>query len=409
MQGHCEYLKENVSRRRAAPRRPGLRRAPVRGQAARSTTPTCPIRCCTCRARTFAHFAAAVYAANGIHVHILPPDSPRYLATPELSFTIRHLQAHGGLNISASHNPPDDNGGKFYDERGGQPVPPDDQIMADFVDQVSDDQVAALGRCRAHRARSISSMTSTHQAYIDLCRKQSLVPPPRVRRIQDRVHAAARRRRHDGDGGCCTAQGFRPIPVEEQMTPDGQFPNVTKSPNPEVPESLDRAERVAREHHADLVLATDPDADRLGGMSPDGARRLPRSSPATRSPRCSRISSSINLHEQGRMPRSPIVITTVVTTSLVTRIARHLRLPGRQQFARRLQVHGRRDVATGSQTAATRTCKATPADLSSPPRRAMASWRCRKSATRTRRAAALLFAELGARRKAPGADDCRSA
>jgi hypothetical protein len=57
--------------------------------------------------------------------------------TAELSFTIRYLRAHGGLNISASHNPPDDNGGKFYDEHGGQPVPPDDQIMADLVDQVA--------------------------------------------------------------------------------------------------------------------------------------------------------------------------------------------------------------------------------------------------------------------------------
>src|SRR5207302_2958504 len=86
--------------------------------------------------KDFARHAAGIYAANGVHAFILPERSLRYLATPELSFTIRFLQAHGGLNISASHNPPDDNGGKFYDERGGQPVPPDDQIMADLVDQV---------------------------------------------------------------------------------------------------------------------------------------------------------------------------------------------------------------------------------------------------------------------------------
>src|SRR3954468_18045122 len=85
-----------------------------------------------------AQYAAGVYVANGIHAHILPAESARYLATPELSFAIRHLGAHGGLNISASHNPPDDNGGKFYDDRGGQPVPPDDQIMADLVDQVAE-------------------------------------------------------------------------------------------------------------------------------------------------------------------------------------------------------------------------------------------------------------------------------
>ena len=84
-------------------------------------------------------------------LHPAATNSTRYLATPELSFTIRYLQAHGGLNISASHNPPDDNGGKFYDERGGQPVPPDDQIMADLVDQVTTIKRLALGRRGARR------------------------------------------------------------------------------------------------------------------------------------------------------------------------------------------------------------------------------------------------------------------
>jgi phosphoglucomutase len=70
--------------------------------------------------------------------------------TAELSFTIRYLRAHGGLNISASHNPPDDNGGKFYDEHGGQPVPPD-QIMADLVDQVAHIKALAWPRSPAQR------------------------------------------------------------------------------------------------------------------------------------------------------------------------------------------------------------------------------------------------------------------
>src|SRR5207253_10193263 len=68
-------------------------------------------------------------------------------------------------------------------------------------------------------------------------------------------------------------QGFRVTPVEEQMTPDGQFPNVTKTPNPEVPESMDRAAATARQNRADLVLATDPDADRLGAIIPSSRRR----------------------------------------------------------------------------------------------------------------------------------------
>src|SRR5919204_49418 len=63
--------------------------------------------------KDLAHHAAGVYAANGVHAHTLPPDSPRYMSTPEMSFAVRHLTAHGGLNLTPSHNPPHDNGLKF--------------------------------------------------------------------------------------------------------------------------------------------------------------------------------------------------------------------------------------------------------------------------------------------------------
>src|SRR5262245_9466631 len=124
VQGHCEYLRERfpgVSRLRVVLAY-GVRRFEDKrkNNNAELRNPFL-----TLASKRLAHHAAGVYAANRIHAVTVPPDSPRYLATPELSFVIRHLQAHGGLNISASHNPPDDNGGKFYDERGGQPVPPD--------------------------------------------------------------------------------------------------------------------------------------------------------------------------------------------------------------------------------------------------------------------------------------------
>src|SRR5262249_19046205 len=156
-----------------------------------------------------------------------------YLATPELSFTIRQLKAHGGLNLSASHNPPDDNGGKFYDERGGQPGPPEDQIMAHLVDQVT--TIRAVPRAEAMRAGKVHLLNDgPHKAYIEVCRKQSLVPAPKTddfKVVFTPLHGV----------GALTAmevlieQGFRVLPVAEQMTPDGQFPNVTKTPNPEVP------------------------------------------------------------------------------------------------------------------------------------------------------------------------------
>jgi phosphoglucomutase/phosphomannomutase len=321
VQGHCEYLKEKF---------PGVE--PLRVVLAydvrqfedqrRQYNSDLPNPVLHLSSRDLAREAACVYIANGIHAYILPPDSNHYLATPELSYTIRFLKAHGGLNLSASHNPPDDNGGKFYDERGGQPVPPDDQIMADLVDQVT--AIKSLLWLEAQRTGRLHWLDETpHRAYIDLCRKTSLVPPPKLddfKIIFTPLHGV----------GALTAmktlaeQGFRVLPVAEQMTPDGQFPNVTKTPNPEVHESMDRAAALARQHKADLVLATDPDADRLGAMVPDknGEWHVVNGNQMAALLTHFKLNK---LSQQGRMPRSPIVICTEVTTSQVTRIARHFK------------------------------------------------------------------------------------
>jgi phosphoglucomutase/phosphomannomutase len=319
VQGHCDYLHLRF------PGRTDLRVVvayDVRRflDARKVYNPDLPNPVLGLSSKDFAHHAAGVYAANGIRVWTLPPDSPRYYATPELSLAIRHLRAHGGLNVSASHNPPDDNGGKFYDERGAQPVPPDDQIMSDLVDQVV--QIKSLPWVDAVRTGKVQFLDDEpHRVYLDLIKRQSLVPPPRFDEftlVFTPLHGVGGMTALEGLEAC----GFRAIPVDEQMTPDGQFPNVTKSPNPEVPESLDRAGRVAREHHADLALATDPDADRIGGLTADGCggyRHLTGNE----------IAGLVTwfkldqLTRQGRLPPSPVVVTTAVTTSLVTRIARH--------------------------------------------------------------------------------------
>ena len=133
---------------------------------------------------------------------------------------------------------------------------------------------------------------------------------------------------HGVGGGCAgevlEAQGFRPIVVPEQATPDGQFPNVTKSPNPEVPECLDRAEALAREVHADLVIATDPDADRLGGLACTSADGVGDYRVLTGQELCVLLTQFklARLNSAGTLPPSPIVVTTEVTTGMVTRVAR---------------------------------------------------------------------------------------
>jgi phosphoglucomutase/phosphomannomutase len=321
VQGHCEYLKERFPG--GGPLHVVLAYDVRQFEDKRKQyNPDLPNPVIHLSSKALAHTAVGVYAANGIHAHVLPPDCKNYLATPELSFTIRYLKAQGGLNLSASHNPPDDNGGKFYDERGGQPVPPDDQIMADLVDQVA--AIKSFPWPEALRSGKVHLLDEMpHRAYIEVCRKESLVPPPKTddfKVVFSPLHGV----------GSLTAmevlvkQGFRVLPVPEQMTPDGQFPNVTKTPNPEVPESMDRAAALAGSMRADLVLATDPDADRLGTMAPDqtGAWR------AITGNQIAALLTHFKLNklaQHNRLPPSPIIITTEVTTRMVTRIGRHFR------------------------------------------------------------------------------------
>ncbi len=272
--------------------------------------------------REFCQHAAGVYAANGVHSYILPPESKRFVPTPELSFTIRHLHAHGGLNMTASHNPPDDNGSKFYNELGAQPVPPEDQLMSEFVDRVA--AVRTLPWADAVKGGKVHFLDDApHRTYIEVCRKQSLLPQPKfdeIRVVYTPLH---------GVGGYCAgetleAQGFRPIPVPEQNAPDGQFPNVTKSPNPEVPESMDRGEKVAREQKADLVIATDPDADRIGGLACTSADGVGDYRFINGNELAALLThfKLVQLNRQGSLPASPIVITTGVTTGQIARIGR---------------------------------------------------------------------------------------
>src|SRR5262249_11177591 len=156
-----------------------------------------------------------------------------------------------------------------------------------------------------------------HRAYIDLCRRQSLVAPPKpdeIKVVYTPLHGV----------GSMTAlevleqQRFPVATVKEQMQPDGQFSNVTQSPNPEVPASFDRAEALAKKIGADIVLATDPDADRIGAMvRADGARdKQPSYLFVNGNSLCALLThfKLSQLTKQGRLPRSPLVISTLVTT-----------------------------------------------------------------------------------------------
>jgi len=220
---------------------------------------------CRHGSREFAETVAGVFAANGFIAHIFEALRP----TPELSFAVRRLGAHTGVMLTASHNPKQYNGLKAYWDDGSQVIYPYDEGIVEEVKKV-----AALGQ--------------VHQMDFQLgvARKQIQYLGKEIDRLF--LEALAPQRLHpelaDGPDGCRMGIVFTPLhgtggtlapaalerwgftnvlPVEEQMRPDGDFPTA-KSPNPEEGAALEQGVELARKANAELVLATDPDADRLG-------------------------------------------------------------------------------------------------------------------------------------------------
>ena len=266
-----------------------------------------------------AHIAAFVYAAAGVEVYTLPDGSRDYISTPELSFLIRELGAHGGVNVSASHNHPDDNGSKFYNGEGGQEIPPDDEELALIVDQVKEIRVATNGDLE--QSRLVKDVpAAARRGFIDMNLDLRLQRAPgRARFVFTGLHGTGTRT----VGRCLEEMGFAKerqlFYVDEQCEIRSDFGSVTfRSPNPEVPESLELGVKLAREVGADLVLATDPDADRLGGAARDGdSYRFVSGNEFASIMTRYRLES---LEAAGKLPSRPLGIKTVVTTDLVRKL-----------------------------------------------------------------------------------------
>jgi phosphoglucomutase len=267
--------------------------------------------------RDFAQVAAGVYTANGIRVYMLPEEATTYVSTPELSFAIRYLHATAGLNISASHNHPDDNGGKFYNDCGAQEVPPNDEAMAHQVERVA--RIERLDFAAARATGLVRWLTpDVHEAYIALNMAQSLHPEARqAHLVFTPLHGTA----GTTVGTVLRQAGFQVDLVAAQAMPDGAFPAVPyRAPNPEVPESMQQGMELAREVGADAVFACDPDADRLGVCSrtTDGTFRFLTGNEIAALTTHYKLEQLKNL---GRAPERPLVIKTEVTTELLRPIA----------------------------------------------------------------------------------------
>ena len=206
-----------------------------------------------------ARAAASVYAANGITVFMF--DAIR--TTPELSFTIRHLHAIAGDMFSASHNPPDHNGKKVYDEFGGQLIPPFDEELVDEVTK-NVEAVKSIPFDEAVEKKLVQYLTSeVDDAYIDAASGVSLSPARDIKIVYTPLHGCG----HSSVFEVLTKLGFDIHEDPETNNPSGKFEHVTFNiPNPEVEQSFETSLRYAKELDADILLNSDPDADRIGIM-----------------------------------------------------------------------------------------------------------------------------------------------
>ena len=215
--------------------------------------------CHDCRnnSRKFAETVADIFSANGIKVYLFDDMRP----TPECSFAIRNLKCQAGVNVTASHNPKEYNGYKAYWEDGAQVLAPHDTGIIDEVNKVTINDVKFQGN------KDLIQIIGEDidKIYLDEIKKLS-IDPEVIKRQHDLkiVYTPLH-----GTGmmlipRCLKDWGFDNVHcVKEQMVKDGNFPTV-KSPNPENGEALSLAIRDAKELDADIVMASDPDADRVG-------------------------------------------------------------------------------------------------------------------------------------------------
>ena len=271
----------------------------------------------------FSDEAARTLAANGIKAYRFESLRP----TPELSFAVRELGCIAGINITASHNPPEYNGYKVYWEDGAQFTPPHDKGVTEKVMAITD--LSAVRTMSREEAES-SGLYVTIGAEIDdkyiAQVKAQVVNQAAIDRMQDQISIVYTPLHGTGNIPARRVMkelGFEHVyVVPEQELPDGNFPTVSY-PNPEAEEAFELGLKLAKEKNADLVLATDPDADRLGVYVKDdkSSKYIPLTGNMSGALLCDYVLSQKQAN--GQIPADGQVVKSIVTTNLVDAVAAH--------------------------------------------------------------------------------------
>lgn len=266
----------------------------------------------------FAERAAAVFAANGIRVFIYPKLMP----TPSLSFAVRDLHCAGGIVITASHNPAKYNGYKVYGSDGCQITTEAAKAIQQEIDAVDAFRDVRCGNLNELVENGMISYIGedTVRRYLAAVDTASVLPSE-VARDVDIVYTPLNGAGISCVPQCLKAHGFANIIIpDEQKNPDGNFPTCPY-PNPEIREALEVGLTWAKRTGSELLLATDPDCDRVGAAVKDGNGYTLINGNEMGVLLLDFI-CKMRL-EQGTMPTKPVVVKTIVTTPMAARLAEH--------------------------------------------------------------------------------------
>lgn len=266
----------------------------------------------------FAEFTAKVLTGNGIKTYLFK----EFRSTPELSYAVRKLGTIAGVVISASHNPPSDNGFKVYWEDGGQIVAPHDKAIIEEVNNVETLQLADLDDAAKQRIFTYIG-EDIDRTYVESVLGLSLTSNRDVKIVYSPLHGTGQ----TSILPVLRKAGFQDLHVvEEQMTPDGNFPCVKDNfPNPELPTTSEMAMELARKIDADIGMTSDPDADRLGAFCKhvDEQGKAQWILLSGNQVGVLLVDFLLNtLKQQGKLPEKGVVVKTMVTTDLASVIAK---------------------------------------------------------------------------------------